>query len=456
MASAYIIDGVPLSEPPIHFDLGDFPHDAGQTTGMTSIIVEPKDDIIPEWPTHDPSTSETACITMLIRRNSSTKTKGILISPSKRDSLSPSKRDSLSPSSLSKRDSLSPSLLSSSRTSSSSCMPADATTTATTPESISSTESLKHNSMIDPIKRASTQASESCEEGDEKTFKEQRLNVKFAPLPDLGPRRRRGIPLGIAARSRLVRRRRPLVPDGGSQQYVVSTPMWTDEEMEEQRQRLARAWEKEREGREYYSEVDENGGDLYEDPFVTLGKIVKDAGKQLWQRMSNREGKDNSKSVKGGEKKGKGKEDDKAEADDTELDSPGPSQQLDASSSQPAPSEIDSTSPPAEKERVAPSGQERVDDGTFSWDEVGGKELPSPSEDTVTRKRNLWSRMRTQSKPKETPPTPTPTKRRSFVRSLRGRSMERSDDDVGGAAKLKDKDKFQPSVSSGLRRSLSF
>lgn len=288
------------------------------------------------------------------------------------------------------------------------------------------------------------------DQGDERTLREQRLNVKFAPLPDLGPRKRRGIPLGVAARSRLVRRRRAAVLEGGAQQYPVSAPMWTDEEMEEQRQRLARAWESEREGSGYYSDVDESG-EPYEDPLAVFGKIVKDAGKQLWQKVAHREGKD--KSVKGEkEKKAKDKESAKPE-DKTNLEEAEDSGESSRASDVPSLPSLEIERPSIETQGVGTGSIDKESDGTFSWEEVGGRELPlppTPDLDNATRKKYPWSRIRTQSKPKDTSPVLAKSNSgRSFVKSLRTRSIERTKVEVN------DK-KPEPPVSPGLRRSLSF
>jgi len=286
--------------------------------------------------------------------------------------------------------------------------------------------------------------------GDEKTLREQRLNVKFAPLPDLGPRRRRGMPLGVAARSRLVRRRRAAVLEGGPQQYPVSTPMWTDEEMEEQRQRLARAWEKEREGSGYYSDVDENG-EPYDDPLAVIGKIMKDAGKQLWQKVAHREGKDKSAKGEDKEKKGKDKESAKPE-DRTNLEEAEGSGESSRASDVPSLPSLEIEQLSIEKQPVGIGSTDEESGGTLSWEEIGGKELPpsTPDLDNATRKKYPWSRIRTQSKPKDTSPALAKSNSgRSFVNPLRTRSSERPKVEVN------DK-KPEPPVSSGLRRSLSF
>ena len=432
MATEYLIDGIPHLDP-ILSDPDMTPSSGSSATAqVTTIIVEPKEDVTRDWATRSTSPSDTACIAMLIGRNTPTKTKSILIPPSKRLSLSPS---ALSPSSSSRTSSIT----------TSSFTPGDETTSEIT----SSLDSLKRFSTIDPGRRASLQPSE---QDDEKTLKEQRLNVTFAPLPDLGPRKRRGMPLGVAARSRLVRRRRASVTEGGPQQFPVSTPMWTDEEMEDQRQRLARAWENERDGRDYYSDVDENG-EPYEDPLAAFGKIVKDAGKQLWHRMASREGKD--KSAKGEDKGSKGKDKESAKAEDeTSLEKTQAPDSGELSQPSDAPTlpllEMEQRGPSIENQR--PADSDKDDEGTFSWEEVGGKELPPiPHGDNATRKRYPWSRIRTISKPKD--PTPVLAKShsgRSFVHSLRTRSSERS------KVEANDKEKYELSISSGLRRSLSF
>ncbi|KAF9469441.1 hypothetical protein BDZ94DRAFT_1244473 [Collybia nuda] len=98
------------------------------------------------------------------------------------------------------------------------------------------------------------------------------LNVTFAPLPQLAPRRRRSTaPLGMAARGQLVRRRREYMD-----QAYANNPMWTDEELAEQ-QRVAYA--------ERMKLEEEEG----EDPFVALGKMVKVASKNIWRKVSQKD-----------------------------------------------------------------------------------------------------------------------------------------------------------------------
>ncbi|KAF8891359.1 hypothetical protein BD779DRAFT_199139 [Infundibulicybe gibba] len=112
------------------------------------------------------------------------------------------------------------------------------------------------------------------------------LNVKFAPLPELAPRKRRSLaPLGVASRSQLMRRRRGY--DRG-EPPMPTNPMWTDEETRAVSHRQPRR------------QSDEE----LEDPFVALGKMVKGASKQLWRKVSNKEkegkGEKDAKPVDGG------------------------------------------------------------------------------------------------------------------------------------------------------------
>ncbi|KAJ7193860.1 hypothetical protein GGX14DRAFT_587932 [Mycena pura] len=92
------------------------------------------------------------------------------------------------------------------------------------------------------------------------------LNVRFAPLPQIAPRKRRSTtPLGIASRSAMMRRRRAGTPGYDMNgDPLPPPPAWTPEEIE----RHARERERERE----------------EDPLLTLGKMVKG----VWRRVNNK------------------------------------------------------------------------------------------------------------------------------------------------------------------------
>ncbi|KAJ7137871.1 hypothetical protein C8R44DRAFT_868244 [Mycena epipterygia] len=107
------------------------------------------------------------------------------------------------------------------------------------------------------------------------------LNVKFAPLPQLAPRRRRSTtPLGIASRAIMMRRRRAGTPgyDMNGDPLPPTPPMWSDAEVERHTQRILA----ERRGDPSPNERD------IDDPFLTLGKMVKGAGKQLWRKVNNK------------------------------------------------------------------------------------------------------------------------------------------------------------------------
>jgi len=79
------------------------------------------------------------------------------------------------------------------------------------------------------------------------------MNVKFAALPKTAPRRRRSLaPLGVSARSR----RR--------QQQQQDSFLWTNEAVAQEEEYV-------------------------EDPFVTLGRLVMNASKNLWKRVRKKE-----------------------------------------------------------------------------------------------------------------------------------------------------------------------
>ncbi|KAH6895018.1 hypothetical protein BKA70DRAFT_792112 [Coprinopsis sp. MPI-PUGE-AT-0042] len=124
------------------------------------------------------------------------------------------------------------------------------------------------------------------------------LNVKFAPLPQLAPRKRRSTaPLGMAARSQMVNRRRknypqyyqePLPPLEPELPPPSHDPMWTEEELAEARARQLAAAEKERKK----AEAKANGGKgTEEDPFLVFGKLVKGASRQLWKKVAKKDKK---------------------------------------------------------------------------------------------------------------------------------------------------------------------
>jgi len=127
--------------------------------------------------------------------------------------------------------------------------------------------------------------------------------VKFAPLPTIGPRKRKSNqPLGMAARAQLMRKRRGRQRQEGGL-VISASPMWTSAELEEQRLRIESmaARHAEFQARENAREVSRHCVDVrddeperrrsleesaVEDPILVFGKIVKVAGKTLWKRMS--------------------------------------------------------------------------------------------------------------------------------------------------------------------------
>lgn len=64
--------------------------------------------------------------------------------------------------------------------------------------------------------------------------------------------------------------------------YEAHNPMWTDEEIEQQRAAALN------EGRRQFHYVDEDDQEG-EDPFVALGRLVKHAGRSIWRRVSHRD-----------------------------------------------------------------------------------------------------------------------------------------------------------------------
>ncbi|KAG6900674.1 hypothetical protein C0993_005907 [Termitomyces sp. T159_Od127] len=104
-------------------------------------------------------------------------------------------------------------------------------------------------------------------------------NVKFAPLPELTPRKRRyTAPLGVAARSQMVLQRRQM--RGMDMNTYHSHPVWTEEELERQRE-LAMQEGRRRQNQHHFVFEDDA-----EDPFLAFGKMVKDAGKTILRKVS--------------------------------------------------------------------------------------------------------------------------------------------------------------------------
>jgi hypothetical protein len=108
--------------------------------------------------------------------------------------------------------------------------------------------------------------------------------IRFAPLPQLSPRKRRSKPMGVAARSAYIRERRLEAAQTEIEDYRVHNPTWNDRLPEEEGNRV-----RSRERRDMETE----------DPFLVLGKMMKEAGKGIWKYVAHG---DKSKS-KGSEEK---------------------------------------------------------------------------------------------------------------------------------------------------------
>ncbi|KDR73705.1 hypothetical protein GALMADRAFT_628349 [Galerina marginata CBS 339.88] len=166
------------------------------------------------------------------------------------------------------------------------------------------------------------------------------LSVKFAPLPDLGPRRRRSnTPLGMAARGQLMRRRKGHYNAQQNQQQLEQQQMvnsaWTPEEFEAHRlkqEELAARYahyqanatalvareeeaqleveEEEMERLHMQKAEKARAAEEEEDPFLVLGKTVK----TFWRKVAHKDSDIEGAEVKPKEKdrhkeKAKGKED---------------------------------------------------------------------------------------------------------------------------------------------------
>ncbi|KAF9532846.1 hypothetical protein CPB83DRAFT_890514 [Crepidotus variabilis] len=140
------------------------------------------------------------------------------------------------------------------------------------------------------------------------------MNVKFAPLPAIGPRKRRSNqPLGMAARAQLVRRRRGLqaedhqiIQQDGEDVVIVSNSVWTSPEFEEQRRRVeilaarhaqVQANNAALEVEDILNQPDDeekprkkrSTHSAGEEPVYSLRKMVKGAGLTLWKRVSSKD-----------------------------------------------------------------------------------------------------------------------------------------------------------------------
>ncbi|KAJ3993665.1 hypothetical protein F5050DRAFT_658254 [Lentinula boryana] len=141
-------------------------------------------------------------------------------------------------------------------------------------------------------------------------------SIQFAPLPQLAPRKRKSsVPLGIAARSAMMQRRRQIMygsstaanlqnpNDAANTSSAEGRGMWTPAEAEEHMTRQLRSKEKERDrmlkkqqrelekdatksassSRHGFNDEAEMGND---DPLVVFGRLMKDA----WRRVGKKDG----------------------------------------------------------------------------------------------------------------------------------------------------------------------
>ncbi|KAF8635540.1 hypothetical protein AX17_003923 [Amanita inopinata Kibby_2008] len=422
---------------------------SGTATIATSISME-------EWSSSTSPPLDTSCAPTSVDCRSSTRT-SILITPSKRNSLSPPPISASSSSTTS-------SLISSSSLGHALANSGDNTTPGTESPALKSVESSKQD-LTSESQSPTLQQLHGEEE--EKEQKEHRLSVKFAPLPELAPRKRRGGPLGVAARSQLIRRSRALALEDGPQQYVVSTPMWTEQEVEQQRLRLAAAWERERERREYWSSADVNGvygEEEADDPFAAFGRMMKDAGKHLWNKVANREGKGVAKLVNGEERKGKGKE--KAEEGTDPEKKPikvatsNPDGELMRSSLTLPGKKQESLLEEAEQGNGSDREKEKGGDDKAREVIEGQNESVLDVSDqgdtsTKTRKNPLWDRIRTESKPKSWPTTLTKSNSERISHSKASGRRSENKNREKDAETVEKKLDVDISASTGLRRSLS-
>ncbi|KAG6880236.1 hypothetical protein C0992_003002 [Termitomyces sp. T32_za158] len=132
---------------------------------------------------------------------------------------------------------------------------------------LSSTSSSLTSSSTGILSPSSQGSSTSSLEG--------KLNVKFAPLPELTPRKRRyAAPLGVAARSQMVLQRRQM------RGVHHNHPVWTEEELERQRElAMEEGWRRQNQHHLVYEDDEE-------DPFIVFGRMVKDAGKTILRKVS--------------------------------------------------------------------------------------------------------------------------------------------------------------------------
>ncbi|KAJ8522399.1 hypothetical protein ONZ45_g1060 [Pleurotus djamor] len=122
------------------------------------------------------------------------------------------------------------------------------------------------------------------------------LNVRFAPLPDLSKRKKRyHQPLGVAARSEIMRKRKAALAGAEYGASGEQDPTWSESDGQHQHHRHHRSHPRR-------TIMGDNEEELLEDPFITLGKMVKGASKLLWRKVSHKRTEKGDEGEEGGRK----------------------------------------------------------------------------------------------------------------------------------------------------------
>ncbi|KAJ8455012.1 hypothetical protein ONZ45_g19084 [Pleurotus djamor] len=122
------------------------------------------------------------------------------------------------------------------------------------------------------------------------------LNVRFAPLPDLSKRKKRyHQPLGVAARSEIMRKRKAALAGAEYGASGEQDPTWSESDGQHQHHRHHRSHPRR-------TIMGDNEEELLEDPFITLGKMVKGASKSLWRKVSHKRTEKGDEGEEGGRK----------------------------------------------------------------------------------------------------------------------------------------------------------
>ncbi|KZT69865.1 hypothetical protein DAEQUDRAFT_811138 [Daedalea quercina L-15889] len=116
-------------------------------------------------------------------------------------------------------------------------------------------------------------------------------NISFAPLPHIEPRRRKsGVALGVAARSRMLAIRRQLREQGINPNLASQLPLHFPSDGSPP----IPIWEHDPDAELHDEPDDDLGTDPAEEAFAAIGKFVKGATRTLFRRKSSKEVKDDS------------------------------------------------------------------------------------------------------------------------------------------------------------------